>query len=277
MKRDVRSIAFTLLALVGFAANSLLCRRALGFRLIDPVSFTAVRLLSGAAALALILVLSRGMPRGGSWISALALFAYAATFSASYARIGAGVGSILLFGSVQATMLSWGLVRGERPQPIQWFGIALALGGLALLNVRGAQAPDSLGALLMIAAGISWGIYSLRGRGAKDPLPITAANFLRTLPMAALWMVLAAGSVRAKAAGVGLAVTSGALASGVGYSLWYAALPSLTATRAAAVQLSVPVLAASAAVLLLGESITERLLISGAAILGGVWLAIRRR
>jgi drug/metabolite transporter (DMT)-like permease len=276
MSRDVRTILFTLLALIGFAANSLLCRRALGFGLIDPVSFTAVRLLSGAAALALILALRRDKPQGGRWLSALALFAYAAAFSASYVRIGAGVGSILLFGSVQATMLFWGLIRGERPGPMQWLGIALALGGLALLNVRGAHAPDSIGALLMIGAGVSWGVYSLRGRGGKDPLATTGSNFLLTLPMTAVLAFLFARSLRASAAGIGLAVTSGALASGVGYSLWYAALPFLSATRAAAVQLSVPVLAATGAVLLLGESITARLVISAAAILGGVWLAIRR-
>lgn len=277
MSRELRTAVFTVLALIGFAANSLLCRRALGFGLIEPVSFTGVRLVSGAAALALILALRRGAPRGGSWLSAAALFAYAAAFSASYVRIGAGVGSILLFGSVQATMLFGGLLRGERPRPLQWFGIALALGGLALLNVRGAHAPDSAGALLMIAAGVSWGVYSLRGRGGKDPLATTAANFTRTLPMMAVWVVLGLHSLRASAAGLGLAATSGALASGVGYSLWYAALPFLSATRAAALQLCVPVVAAGAAVLLLGESITQRLLISGAAILGGVWLAIRRR
>jgi drug/metabolite transporter (DMT)-like permease len=277
MSRDVRTILFTLLALLGFAANSLLCRRALGFGLIDPASFTSVRLLSGAAALALIVAIRRGLPAGGSWPSALALFAYAAAFSASYVRIGAGVGALLLFGAVQATMLAWGVLRGERPRPMQWLGIGLALGGLALLNLRGAHAPDSQGALLMIGAGIAWGVYSLQGLGTKDPLATTSANFLRTLPMIAALTLLSVGSIRATPAGIGLAVSSGALASGVGYSLWYAALPSLSATRAAAVQLSVPLLAAAAAILLLGETLTQRLVIAGAAVLGGVWLAIRKR
>jgi len=278
MSREPRTLLLTLLALIGFAANSLLCRRALGLGLIDPASFTSVRLLSGAAALALILAVRGGSPvAGGSWVSALALFAYAAAFSASYVRIGASVGALLLFGAVQATMLAWGLVRGERPRPRQWLGIGLALGGLAFLNLRGAHAPDSTGALLMIGAGVAWGVYSLRGRGSKDPMATTSSNFLRTLPMTAALSLVGIGPMHLTAGGIGLAVSSGALASGVGYSLWYAALPSLSATRAAAVQLSVPVLAASAAVLLLGESLSKELIIAGAAILGGVWLAIRGR
>jgi drug/metabolite transporter (DMT)-like permease len=276
MSRDSRTVIFTLLALTGFAANSLLCRRALGLGLVDPATFTSVRLFSGAAALALILALRRNMAAAGSWLSALALFAYAAAFSASYVRIGAGVGALLLFGSVQATMLLWALVKGERPGPKQWLGILLALSGLAVLNLRGAHAPDALGSVLMIAAGVAWGVYSVRGRGTRDPLATTSANFLRTLPMTAALSVLSIGSMRATAAGVGLAATSGALASGVGYSLWYAALPFLSATRAAAVQLAVPVLAATGAILLLGENLTVRLVFAGAAILIGVWLAIRK-
>jgi drug/metabolite transporter (DMT)-like permease len=277
MSRDSRTILFTVLALCGFAANSLLCRRALGVGLIDPASFTAVRLISGAAALALIVAIRQDSPAGGSWFSALALFAYAAAFSASYVRIGAGVGALLLFGAVQATMLAWGLLRGERPRPMQWLGIAVALGGLGLLNLPGAHAPDSLGAALMICAGIAWGLYSVRGRAARDPLGTTSANFLRTLPMIAALSLLSFGSMHLTAGGIGLAVTSGALASGVGYSLWYAALPSLSSTRAAAVQLAVPVVAAVGAILLLGERPTVRLVTAGAAILLGVWLAIRRR
>jgi len=278
MSRDTRTILFTVLALVGFASNSLLCRRALGLALVDPASFTSVRLLSGAAALALIVAL-RGTfrPAGGSWLSALALFVYAAAFSASYVRIGASVGALVLFATVQATMLAWGLVRGERPRPIQWLGIGLALGGLALLSLPGAHSSDSWGVLLMVAGGVAWGVYSLRGRGSKDPLATTAANFLRTLPMIAALSLLSVSSIHLSAAGTGLAVTSGALASGVGYSFWYAALPSLTATRAAAVQLSVPVLAAVGAILLLGETLAPRLVIAGMAILVGVWLAIQRR
>src|SRR5229473_7406150 len=166
MSREPRTLLLTLLALIGFAANSLLCRRALGLGLIDPASFTSVRLLSGAAALALILALRGGSPvAGGSWVSALALFAYAAAFSFAYVRIGAAVGALLLFGAVQATMLGWGLFRGERPRAAEWAGLAVALTGLVALVARGLSAPDPIGAALMITAGVAWGVYSLRGRG----------------------------------------------------------------------------------------------------------------
>lgn len=273
-----RTVLLTALALIGFAANSLLCRRALGARLIDPASFTTVRLVSGAATLAMIhLALRGGRARGGSWASAAMLFAYAAAFSAAYVSIGAGIGALLLFGAVQTTMLAWALVRGERPRPWQWAGIALALAGLAWLTLPGAHAPNPVGAALMLGAGVAWGIYSLRGRGARDPLAITANNFARSVPFTIGLSLLMLRAEHASFAGVGLAVASGALASGVGYSLWYAALPSLSATRAAAIQLSVPIIAAGGAVLILGEQLTVRLLASGAAILVGVWLAIGRR
>jgi drug/metabolite transporter (DMT)-like permease len=276
--RIPRSAVLALPALVGFAANSLLCRRALGFRLIDPASFTSIRLISGTISLALIAgVIRRFGPRGGSWISALMLFSYAATFSASYVLIGAGVGSLLLFGSVQATMLGWGIVRGERPTLRQWTGILVALVGLASLTLPGSHAPNQLGAALMICAGISWGIYSLRGRRVLDPIVTTGDNFLRTVPLAAALSLISISGAHATPSGVYLAVVSGALASGVGYILWYAALPLLSATQAAAVQLSAPILAASGAVLFLGEQVTFRLVGSGAAILCGVWLAVQKR
>ncbi len=264
-------------ALIGFAANSLLCRRALGMGLIDAASFTTVRLASGAAALTLIHFALRGArPRGGSWLSAAMLFAYAASFSAAYLSIGAGIGALLLFGAVQTTMLAWAVARGERPRPRQWVGIALALAGLAWLALPGSHLPDRAGAALMLGAGAAWGIYSLKGRGARDPLAITAHNFARTMPFTLALSLSTFRAAHASPAGIGLAIASGAIASGVGYSLWYAALPFLSATRAAAVQLAVPIVAAGGAVLILGEQITPRLLASGAAILVGVWLAIRR-
>lgn len=276
----MRTLSFTMLALAGFAANSLLARAALagGGRLIDAASFTAVRLVSGAVVLALLLRARRGGGgRKGSWGSALALFAYAAGFSLSYVRIGAGVGALLLFGCVQATMLGTGLVRGERPHGLEWAGLLLALGGLVGLTAPGATAPDALGAVLMAGAGVAWGVYSLRGRGSTDPLAVTADNFLRSVPLAvglSAVSALALEAPRATPTGLVLAVASGAVASGVGYSLWYAALPHLTATRAAIVQLSVPVLAAAGGVLLLGERLTARLVGAGAALLGGVLLAL---
>jgi drug/metabolite transporter (DMT)-like permease len=275
--RIPRSVVLALPALVCFAANSLLCRRALGLRLIDPSSFTSIRLISGTISLGLIAgVVRRSRPRGGSWVSALMLFSYAATFSASYVLIGAGIGSLLLFGSVQATMLGWGIVRGERPTFRQWTGILLALIGLAFLTLPGSHAPNQLGAALMICAGISWAIYSLRGRRVVDPIVTTGDNFLRTVPLTAALSLISISGTHATPSGVYLAVVSGALASGVGYILWYAALPLLSSTQAAAVQLSAPILAASGAVLFLGEQVTFRLVASGAAILCGVWLAVQK-
>jgi drug/metabolite transporter (DMT)-like permease len=275
----MRTGLFTVLALVGFAANSLLCRAALsgGGRLIDAASFTGVRLVSGAVVLAVLLRARGGKREGGSWPSALALFAYAAGFSLAYVRIPAGMGALLLFGCVQATMLGTGLVRGERPGAREAAGLLLALGGLVGLTAPGVSAPDPVGALLMAAAGVAWGVYSLRGRGTRNPLAATGDNFLRAVPFTAalsgvaLWTQ---GEPHATGHGVALAVASGALASGVGYSLWYAALPRLTATRASIVQLSVPVLTAVGGVLLLGEVVTLRLALAGSALLVGVSLAL---
>ncbi|MGE6758252.1 DMT family transporter [Corallococcus interemptor] len=272
----------TLLALLGFAANSLLCRAALSggaARSIDAGSFTLVRLASGALVLALLLRLrrgGRGATRHGSWASALALFVYAAGFSFAYVRIGAGVGALLLFGCVQLTMLVAGLARGERPRALEWAGLAVALAGLAGLTLPGASAPDAPGAGLMAAAGVAWGIYSLRGRGSTDPLAATAGNFVRSVPLA-LVLVMLAFAPHLSPKGLLLAVTSGALASGVGYSLWYAALPHLSSARAAVVQLCVPVIAAVGAVLLLGEPLTPRLLLGGTALLAGVLLSLRAK
>jgi drug/metabolite transporter (DMT)-like permease len=259
--------------MVGFAANSLLCRAALAPRLAGPVAFTAVRLASGAVVLtALAWVARRRAPGGGSWASALALFAYAVAFSLAYVRIPAGVGALLLFVAVQATMLAGGFRHGERPTRRQWAGAAVALAGLAVMTAPGARAPDPIGAVLMLAAGIAWGVYSLRGRAAVDPIPATADNFLRTVPLCAA-AVVAAGVEAPGAEGVALAIGSGAVASGLGYALWYAALPALGVPRAAVVQLTVPVLAAFGGAALLGERPGARTVAAGAAILAGVGIA----
>jgi drug/metabolite transporter (DMT)-like permease len=275
-----RTVLFTALALVGFAGNSLLCRLALAQHAIDAASFTAIRLASGALVLFLLARGWRGVPHAGSALSAAALFVYAAPFSYAYLQLGAGLGALVLFGTVQATMIGWGLARGERPRPMVWLGLGLALVGLGGLAAPGATSPDLAGVAAMAIAGISWGIYSLRGRGQGagiDPLATTAANFMRSVPLAAALVVAAAWmtGLDATLRGVLLAVLSGAVASGLGYSLWYAALPGLTATRAAVLQLLVPVLAAGGGVGLLGERLSLRLLLTGAAILGGVALAVR--
>jgi drug/metabolite transporter (DMT)-like permease len=287
MHASTRTTAAAAAALLGFAANSLLCRAALGPRTIDAWSFTAVRLVSGAIVL-FVLVQATSSARSerseGNWTSAAALFTYAAAFSLAYLRLSTGVGALVLFASVQLTMIGFGLYRGERPSGGEWTGLAIALSGLAVLTWPGTAAsdpPDSIGLCLMALAGAAWGMYSLRGRGSRAPLLATAANFARCVPMALAGLALACASNRASThasgRGVVLAMSSGVLASGLGYSLWYLALPGLSATRAALIQLTVPVLAAFAGVLVLGESIRPRLAIAGAMILGGVAIALRFR
>lgn len=267
--------ALTVGALCCFAANSLLARAALGRGLADPATFTIVRLVSGAAALPLIALAARRRPAGGSWGSALALFAYAIGFSYAYVRIPAAAGALLLFPAVQATIIGWSVAHGTRPSPRQWLGVVVALGGLVLLTLPGASAPEPVGAGLMVLAGVAWGAYTLRGRSAGDPLASTAANFVRAAALCAPVLVLSLGDLRATGGGLALAVVSGALASAAGYVLWYAAVPALGATRAAVVQLSVPPLIAGAAVGLLGESLTARLAVSTVAIVAGIALSLR--
>ncbi len=274
---NLRIAILTAATLVCFAANSLLCRAALRPRLADPATFTSIRIASGAAVLALLMVLARrARPAGGTWGSAIALFLYAAAFSLAYVRIGAGVGALLLFAAVQVTMIGWSVARGARPTRLQGIGVGVALAGLAWLAAPGASAPDPVGAALMLAAGVAWGVYSLRGRTARDPLAVTAHNFVLSVPLAALLTVALARGSALTAPGAALAAASGALASGGGYSLWYAVVPSLGATRAAAVQLAVPVLAGLGATAFLGERLTLRVAAAAVAILAGIALTLRR-
>ena len=264
--------------MVAFAANSLLCRAALKGSGIDAASFTLVRILSGAVTLWLIATLRKADWRQASnWMSALALFAYAAAFSFAYVTLSAGTGALLLFGAVQATMILWGFRRGERLRAPQVVGLAVALAGLAVLVAPGVTAPPLMGSLLMLSAGAAWGVYSLRGKGARDPLGATAGNFARALPFALALSAAFLPSARFDAAGVTYAVLSGAIASGVGYAIWYTALPSLRAVTAATVQLSVPVIAAAGAIVLLGEPLTARFVIAAVAVLGGIALVVTTR
>ena len=270
-----RTLLLTALAMVCFAGNSLLCRMALKNTAIDAASFTAIRMVSGALALwAIVALRDNANVVRGSWISGLALFAYAAAFSYAYLALTAGTGALILFGSVQATMIGYGLARGERLRAVQVTGLVLALGGLAGLLLPGLSAPPATGAALMIAAGIAWGVYSLRGRGVGDPTQVTAGNFIRTVPFALALAIAMLPWARIDAAGVAYAVASGALASGVGYAIWYTALRGLTATSAATVQLSVPVIAAAGGILLLNEALTLRLVLASIAILGGIAIVI---
>lgn len=273
-----RTFGLAAAAMFCFAANSLLCRAALARDLVDPASFTLARVASGAVALSLLMRLTgRAAPARRDLRAAAALFAYALAFSLAYARIPAALGALLLFGAVQLTMVGHGLVRGERPRAPEWAGLALSVAGLLLLTLPGLRASDPFGAGLMLVAGAAWGVYSLLGRtGGGDPLAANARRFAGAVPMALLASLAAAPFTppRLTLAGGLLAVASGALASGLGYATWYAALRGLTATRAALVQLSVPPLAALGAVLFLGEPVSLRLLLAAAAILGGIALAV---
>jgi len=270
-----RLVILTLLAMIAFAGNSLLCRAALRDTGIDAASFTTLRVLSGAAMLWLLVGMRRTREGGsGSWLSAFALFAYAAGFSFAYRHLTAATGALLLFGAVQVTMISHGILTGERPGRLQMAGILLAGGGLVGLLLPGLSAPPLTGSVLMLGAGIAWGIYSLRGRGVVDPVGETAGNFLRAVPFAVVLNVCVLRGIALDAAGVWYAVVSGALASGVGYAVWYRALPMLKATSAATVQLSVPVIAAAGGIAFLGESLTLRLALTSVIVLGGIALVI---
>ncbi len=272
--------------MLAFAGNSLLCRLALKRTAIDPASFTSVRIVSGAVVLWLLVrFVERSAEKAartrlaGNWLSAFALFLYAATFSFAFLVLPAATGALLVFGAVQVTMIGWGLITGERPGFVQLVGFALALGGLVFLLLPGLAAPPVASSALMFLGGMSWGVYSIRGKASSQPIAITAGNFLRAVPFAlAVSLVrafaLAHGAPSLPADGLVYAVASGVLTSGIGYAIWYTALPALSRTTAASVQLTVPVLAALGGVVFLHEAITARLFYAAAAILSGVLLVI---
>jgi drug/metabolite transporter (DMT)-like permease len=287
----LRLVALTMLAMLAFAGNSLLCRAALkvtseaSFN-IDAASFTTIRLIAGATVLWLLVCVRKSALEpsvvaarnyNGNWTSAFALFAYAICFSYAYVRLPAATGALLLFGAVQATMIGVGIYRGERLRALQFVGLVLALIGLVALLVPDPSAlvaPPFYSAALMLMAGVAWGVYSLRGKGAGDATRITAGNFVRAVPFAIALSVLQINSASLEPAGVGYALLSGAITSGVGYAIWYSALPALKATTAATVQLSVPVIATFGGVLLLDEALTWRIVLASAAILGGIALVV---
>ena len=272
----MRTLAYTGFALVAFAGNSVLCRLALRNATIDPATFSSIRLTAGAATLLLVAAWRRkGKPQiEGSWTSAAMLFLYAVPFSFAYTRLSTGTGALILFGCVQLTMLIAALWVGERPNPFQWLGLFIAVGGLVYLLLPGLDAPSLSGAALMAIAGFSWGVYSLRGRRAPDALGQTTSNFVRSVPMVIAVSIVALPQFAVQRGGVLLAIASGAIASGLGYVVWYQALAGLTATRAAIVQLLVPVLASLGGVLFLTEPISLRLTVSTVIVLGGIALAL---
>jgi len=277
---STQTVLLTTLAMIAFASNSLLNRLALGQHTIDPISYTTVRLISGAIMLSLIRSTQRKNGQqllGGSWLSAALLFLYAITFSFAYLSLSAGTGALILFGSVQLTMIIVALRSGERPQMLEWIGLCMAFGGLIYLVLPGLSAPPPLGSILMLIAGVAWGFYSVRGRGSQNPLADSTGNFVYAVPMILLIRLISVNNIQLSDTGILFAALSGALASGVGYVIWYSALRGLTTTRAAIIQLSVPVLAAWGGVLLLSEHISARLLFAGILILGGVGLTVLSR
>lgn len=269
----LKTALYTAIALVAFAANSIICRLALGTAAIDPSSYTVIRLMSGAVVLAIIAGLGRGegtfATHPGQWLSALMLFIYATTFSLAYVSLSAGTGALILFGSVQATMFSWGILKGERPCLLQYGGMVTATAGFVFLMLPGLQAPSLLGACLMAAAGISWGVYSVRGQGAGNSVAVTADNFLRTLPFSLPMAFVLCKWTTLSMTGVILAVVSGALTSGLGYVIWYTALKGLSTTRAAVVQLLVPVIAAVGGIVFLHEEVSLHLIVAAVLIMSG--------
>jgi drug/metabolite transporter (DMT)-like permease len=296
--KSTRLFIFTLAAMIAFASNSLLCRAALKQTRIDAATFTFVRIFFGAAALWVIMnarnwlmvdrtpspsvisfpnsspVTRHSALQYGNWISALVLFVYAAAFSFSYVNLSAGTGALLLFGAVQATMILWGLHKGERLDAIQIAGFILAVTGLVVLVFPGLSAPPLIGSILMLGAGVAWGIYSLRGKGEEKPASATTGNFIRAVPFAVALGIIFVPWAHVDLAGITFGIISGAITSGLGYVIWYSALPGLKAASAATVQLSVPVLAATGGILLLGEPITLRYLLASVAVLGGIALVV---
>ena len=271
----IRIAVLTMLAMIAFAGNSILCRIALKHTGIDAASFTSIRLVSGAAVLWVIAFFFRSDRTGrGNWVSAFALFAYAASFSFAYISLTAATGALLLFGAVQATMIGHYSWAGERLHKQQLAGLALAFGGLVCLLLPGLSAPPPVGSVLMLIAGVAWGIYSVRGKGAGDATRVTAGNFLRASVFTALLSILCYSNSNPDILGIVYAIASGAITSGLGYAIWYSVLPVLKATNAATVQLSVPAIAAFGGIIILGESLTLRVLLASFAILGGIALVI---
>lgn len=276
----MRTALLTTLAMLAFATNSILARHALSDDAIDPLAFTGIRLVSGAAVLALI-VFVRAKPATtsmgalkGSWSGAASLLLYAVAFSIAYVMIGAGPGALILFASVQISMIAWAIVKGDRPALLEWAGMGIAIIALAYLVFPGLTAPPPVGAILMALAGASWGAYSLIGRGSQSPLADTAGNFIRCVPVGVVAVLAGVAYSRPTTEGLAYAICSGMIASGLGYIVWYGVLPHLSRMTAAVVQLTVPVIAALGGVVFIGEPLTVRLLIAMAGVIGGVTVTL---
>ena len=280
----IKTILFTGLALIAFAANSVLCRLALGESAIDASTFTIVRLLAGAIVLTVIMSISKiksnsntNSSTKGSWPASIALFIYALTFSFAYVTLDTATGALILFGSVQITMILMSIFSGNRLHISEWFGMAIAFTGFVYLILPGVTTPSVIGFLLMTVSGIAWGIYTLKGRGSKNPIMDTAFNFLRTMPFVIILAIVTFKYAHYSSEGILLAVLSGSIASGIGYMIWYSALSGLSVTQAAVLQLLVPVIAAVGGIIFVSESISFRLTVSSAMILGGILMVVLGR
>ncbi|NQZ07190.1 MAG: DMT family transporter [Algicola sp.] len=282
---NIKTIGYTTFALLAFAGNSVLCRLALGEGQIDAASFTVIRLLSGIITLVIILKLAQLTQKNtrstspkttskGSWSAALMLFVYAIAFSYAYVSLDTGTGALILFGAVQITMLLVGILSGNRLHYVEWIGVATAFCGFVYLVLPSVSTPSLTGFILMTVAGIAWAFYTLKGRGSKHPLGDTSYNFLRTLPLVAILLALTIPQTQLSQTGILLAVVSGAVTSGIGYTLWYIALGGLTPTQAAVLQLLVPIIAAIGGVVFAGELISARLVVASALVLGGILLVV---
>jgi drug/metabolite transporter (DMT)-like permease len=278
MQPDIlKTLSLTCLALLAFAGNSVLCRLALGGATIDAASFTSIRLLSGIIVLAIILKMTHNVNKPvskGSWMASVLLFLYAIAFSFAYVSLDTGTGALILFGAVQITMLLVSSLTGNRLHYIEWSGVFIAFSGFVYLVIPTVATPSMTGFILMTIAGIAWGFYSLKGRGSVSPLGDTAYNFIRTLPFVVILLAVTFQQANLSGQGIILAVVSGGLTSGVGYTIWYSALRGLTPTRAAVVQLLVPIIAAIGGVIFAGESVSLRLLLSSVLVLGGILLVV---
>ena len=271
---------YTALALLAFAANSVLCRMALGDKTIDASSFTIIRLLSGAIVLTIILKIknkSKQAKTKGNWYSSIMLFLYAITFSFAYITLDTGTGALILFGAVQITMILLSIYAGNRLHILEWMGLIIAFTGFIYLILPGVNIPSIRGFLLMAIAGIAWGIYTLNGRKSKNPLMDTAYNFIRTIPFLIILLIISISQVNYSTEGIWLAIISGGVTSGIGYTIWYMALGGLSATQAAVVQLLVPVIAAFGGVIFIAEKITFRLTMASFLILGGILVIVMTR
>ncbi|WP_455198715.1 DMT family transporter [Kaarinaea lacus] len=279
-----KTLVLTTLAMIAFAANSVLCRMALGNDTIDASSFTVLRLLSGALVLFLLISLrqkkrsadSSSLSRG-SWLASSMLFLYAITFSFAYITLDTGTGALILFGTVQILMIVVSMIRGHRLHIAEWVGVIIAFVGFVYLVLPGVTSPSAMGFVLMTAAGIGWGVYTLKGKGSSAPLMDTTFNFIRTIPLVIVLFVVSMQGISYTTDGIILAILSGGLASGVGYTIWYSALGGLSAIQAAVVQLTVPVIAAFGGVIFMSEGITVRLMLASLMILGGILLVVLGR